>query len=354
MNKRTINLNVGLHQTLIGVDSNAITLADYAIMSNDPLVMMITKSLLMNGAVFADIPIVTDKTMQAQGVRWQDNLPGVNWAKLNSDLTVVKGKPTAYSEQAFLMRNAIDCDVKIMEDKNQIVDPRAAQFDAYLQSVTYDFNDKFINNDPISGEDDAFTGIRYRLDNPSTFGVASELKINASAVDMTQSGMTEATANNFLEHVQTVLDYMGRPEGDGVVFYLNDLMKRRWERALRLLGGGSGWNVVRDAYDRGITTYKNARIVDIGRKADQSTRIITNTETAAGLNGASTHTSIYAACFGEERLIGWQFDTLANSVKDLGLIGGQGITARILVDWAFGLLPMHTRCMSRIYGIKVS
>jgi hypothetical protein len=344
----------GVIAKFAGVDSNALTLADYAMLSNDPLVMKITHSLLMNGVVFADIPFINKKTLVANGVRWQDNLPTVNWAKLNSDLTVTKGKPTPYQEQAYLMRNAIDTDVKLLEDENRIVDPRVAQLEAYLMAVTYDFNDKFINNIHISGEDDAFTGLRYRLDNPTTYGLVSEMKIDCGAVDMSQSGMTSATANNFLEYIQQTLDYMGRPEGDGVVFYMNDLVKRRFARAIRLLGAGAGWRTDQDAFGRTVTYFNNARIVDLGRKADQSTRIITNTETAAGVDGASTHSSIYAACYGEDRLIGWQFESLSDAVKDVGLIGNGGVTARILIDWAMGLLPMHTRCMARMYGIKVS
>jgi hypothetical protein len=252
------------------------------------------------------------------------------------------------------MRNAIDVDVKLLEDENRIMDPRVAQLNAYLTAVVYDYNDKFINNDHISGEDDSIVGLRARLDNPTVYGVASELKIDGAGVVMTQAGMTAATANNFIELIQTMLDYMGRKDGDGVVFYTNDLMIRRWERAIRLLGAGAGFSMVQDAFGRSVTTYRNAKIVDVGRKVDQSTRIITYTETSAGAAGSSDYTSIYAVCYGEEKMIGWQFEPLSESVRDIGLIGNDGTISRIVIDWASGLLPMHTRCMCRLYDIKVS
>ena len=338
----------------MAADASAISLSEYAIMSNDPLVMAITKSLIVNGAVFTDIPFLNQNTLLANGVRWQDNLPTVNWSKINAGLTVTKGKPTAYQEQAYLMRNAIDCDVKLLQDKNRIVDPCAAQLDAYFAAVTYDYNDKFINNDHLSGDDDSIVGLRYRIDNASTYGVVSELKIDAGAIDMSDAGMTAAIANNFIVLIQTLLDYFGRREGDGVVLYMNDNMIRRFEKAVRMLGAGAGWNTQVDAWGRMVTKYRNAKIVDIGRKADQSTRIILNTEASTGAAGASVHTSIYGVVYGPERLVGWQFAPLGESVTDLGLLGNDGTIARVMIDWATGLLPQHTRCMGRIYGIKVA
>lgn len=334
-------------------DANAISLSEYAMMSNDPLVKKITMSLLVNGAVLADIPFFNKKTLFANGVRWEGNLPSVTWNRLNAGTTVTKGKPSAYQEQVFLVRNAIDVDVKILEDVNRIVDPRVTQLEAYLQSLSYDFNDKFINNDHLSGDAQAPVGLRSRLDNPTTYGVATELKIDGAGVDLS-TAMTAASANSFIEVLQQALDFLGSPEGDGVVLYMNDLLKRRFERAVRVLGAGAGFAMVRDAFDRSIAMYKNARIVDIGRKSDQTTKIITSTETAAGAAGSSTFTSLYAVKYGEAYFAGWQFDPLGQSINDLGLIGNDGTVSRILIDWAVGFLPQHTRCMSRIYNIKVA
>lgn len=336
----------------MAVSASALTLGQYAIMSNDPLVQQISYSLLENAKVLADIPLVTKKSIYVNGVRWVGNLPSVNWSKLNVDPTVTSGTPSPYQEQAYVIRNAIDVDRLLVEEENQIQDPRGAQLDAYLRAVAYDTNDKFINNDPISGEDDAFVGLRYRLDNQTAYGVNSDMKIDGGAVDMTVSGMTAATANTFIELVQTVLDYMGSPDGTGVTIYMNDVLKRRFERAIRVLGAGAGFAMVKDAFDRPVEMYKNARIRDIGRTAGQTTRIILNTETSAGAAGASTYTSFYAVRFGEGYFSGWQFDALKG--QDIGLIGNGGVTYRTLVDWAFGIVQQNTRAIARVYGIKVS
>ncbi len=337
----------------IAPDSNAISLSEYAVQSNDPLVLKITKSLLVNGIVLADIPLISKKTLKAMGVMWKDNLPTVNWAKLNAGTTVTKGKPTAYEEQIYLLRNAIDTDIKLLEEENAITDPRGTQLDAYLQSVAYDFNDKFINNDHISGDANSIVGLRYRLNNVATYNLNSDMMIDAATLDLSQGGITAANANKFIEFIQQMFTYMGRDDGDGVVLYMNDTMKRRFAFAVRLLGAGAGWSMTKDAYDRVVTKFMNARIVDIGRKASQSSFIITNTENTDGTAGSSNQTSIYAACYGEERLIGWQYDSLGNSIRDIGLIGNDGTMARILIDWAVGLFPQHTRCMARLYDIKI-
>jgi hypothetical protein len=331
--------------------SNTITLAQYAMMSNDPLVKKISFSLLENGSVLNDIPLTNKKSLKASGVRFEGDLPTVTWAKLNDDWTAASGTPKPFEEQAFLIRNSIDVDKKLVEDENQIQDPRAVQLQAYLKSVVYDFNDKIINNDPITGDANAPTGLRYRLDNPNTYGVVSELKLNAGSLDMSPSGMTVGTANQFVELVQTMVDYLGGP--DGVVFYMNDTLKRRFAAAIRLLGAGAGFDTTRDAFDRVVQSYQGAVVRDIGRKSDQSTRIITNTETSAGAAGSSTFTSFYAVKYGEDHLMGWQFEDLGDSVIDYGLLQ-QNPLYRIAIDYAIGLFPQHTRCMGRAYGIKVS
>ena len=40
-----------------------------------------------------------------------------------------------------------------------------------MKAITYDLNYKFINNNHATGDANSFTGIRYRIDNGSTYGV---------------------------------------------------------------------------------------------------------------------------------------------------------------------------------------
>lgn len=336
----------------MSVDAAALNIGQYALMSNDPRIMRITYSLLQVGTVLEDIPIVTLPSLNLRGVRWQSNLPSVNWRKLNASSTVTSGTPTAYSEQAFLLSNNIDTDVKFIADMNQISDPRTVQLNAYLTGAMYDINDKFINNNPVTGNSDSFTGIRYRLDNPTIYGTNSACKISGGAVDMTDANMTAVTAGVFLSYVDQMMDELGSPEGDNIVLYMNRNLRRRFARAVRMLGAGGGFDMTTDAFDRRVMMYRNARVQTVGVKADQTTEIITSTEDTAGADGASTYTSMYAVKYGEGYARGWQMAPLG--INDIGVRSDEPTQYRINVDWAVGLVFEHTRSIARVYDIKVA
>jgi hypothetical protein len=338
----------------MAIDANSLTLADYAQMSNDPRIAAVVYSLHRTGSVLQDIPFATKPTLKMNGVRFTNgNLAATNWRKLNEEPVVAKSTPEQFSESVYILSNNIDTDTKLLQDENQIEDPRSTQFNAWLEGAVYDVNDKWINNNHVTGDVDAPIGLRHRLDNPGDWGVDSGMKIDAggATVDLSQGGMTAATANNFIEVVQQMFDEMGNPDGDGVILYMNELLKRRFERAVRLLGAGAGWDMTRDAFDRAVTRYKGATIRVTGRKADGTTQIITNTETSAGADGASTFTSMYAARFGEGYAKGWQMNPLV--VNDLGVLNN-GVIYRINLDWAAGTMFSNTRSMGRLYDIKVS
>ena len=333
------------------IDANALTLADYALQSNDPRIAAVVFSLHRTGSVLQDIPMMTRPTLTVLGARFRNGkLATTNWRKINEEPIVAKSTPEQFSESVYILSNNIDTDVKLLLDENQIEDPRSLQFRAWLEAAVYDVNDKWINNNHLTGDADAPVGLRERLDDPTLWGVEAALKIDATGVDMTQA-MTASTANNFIEFIQQMLDEMGNPEGDNITIYLNELVKRRFERAIRLLGAGAGWNMVTDAFDRAVTRYKNATIRVIGRKADGTTQIITNTETAAGADGASTFSSIYMVRYGEGYGMGWQMEPLF--VNDLGILNN-GVIYRINMDYAWGTLFTNTYSMSRLFNINVS
>src|SRR6266700_7959404 len=163
----------------MAIGAGTVTLADYALMSNSPLIQRVAFSLIDNGSVLQDIPFITKKSLIVNGTRFEGNLPSVNWAQLNAEGVTTKGTPTAYQEQAYIIRNYIDVDKFLVEEENAIVDPRSVQSEAYLKALTYDLNYKFIKNDHITGDVNSFVGIRSRIDNGSVFGVRSENKIDA-------------------------------------------------------------------------------------------------------------------------------------------------------------------------------
>jgi hypothetical protein len=99
--------------------------------------------------------------------------------------------------------------------------------------------------------------------------------------------------------------------------------------------------------------FRGARIRDVGRTVDQSTRIITNTETTAGAaDGTGKTTSIYAVRYGSKYFSGWQYDSLRP--QNLGLDPTNGVMYNAVVDWSVGFWQSHTRAVARLFNIKMS
>ncbi len=334
------------------ISTSAVNLADYALTSNNPAVRAVAYSLILYSNVFQDVPLINKKSLIANGTRFEGNLPTVNWSQVNAEGVTTKGTPTAYQEQVYLVRNYIDVDKLLVEDENQIQEPRSIQVGAYLKALTYDQNYKFFENDHITGDQNSFVGLRARIANGSTFGVRPENLIDAGGVDMSQAAMTQATANKFLEYLDQLLWAVDAPDGQGVVIYMNEVLKRRFAFALRLMGTSGGFEITKDQFSRTVEMYKGAVIRDPGYKSDQSTRIITTTELATGLaRTGGAYSSIYAVNYGTDHFFGWQFEDI--NVQDLGLLNN-GVIYRTLIDWAVGLMNTSTRSIARLYDIKMA
>ena len=352
----------------MAIAANTVTLADYALHSNNPLVQAVTYSLIDNGAVLQDIPLVSKKSFTINGARFEGNLPTVNWSQLNAEGVTTKGTPTAYQEQVFILRNYIDVDKYIVEEENSIVDPRAVQTEAYLKALTYDINYKFIANNHVTGDANAPVGLAYRIANGGTYGVRPENLIDAGGVDLRVANVTQATANKFLVYLDQLLWAVDSPDGEGVTLYMNENMQRLFASAIRTMGTSGGFMTTQDQFGRTIQMYKGARIRDIGYKADQQTRIIQGGpvptavqssgyigEDSTGLTTSTTagsiYTSIYAVNYSTDHFFGWQFEP--PNVQDLGLIYN-GVIYRTLIDYAVGLVNASTRSIGRLYDIKVN
>lgn len=335
------------------VQSGSMTMGQWAMISNSPLVQSVTMALIAGGNVMGrDIPFQNNETLFVNGVRFDGNLPAVNWANLNDDSVTVSSQPSPFQEQAYILRNSIDVDEFMVRDRNAIRDPRAVQLEFYLAGVTYDFNDKFINNDHPSGNTKAPVGLRYRINNGTVFGVRSENKIDSGGVDLSPAGLSAATANTLLEYLDQALWSVDAPDGSpNVVIYCNEVFKRRINRAVRMMGTQGGFAQNQDMYGRMVDTYKSCPVRDIGRKADQTTLIIPNTETAAGLPGSSTFTSLYIVNYNDGYFGGWQYNPL--SAIDLGQLN-TGLQFRTYVSWAGGLINYKNRSLARIFDIKMA
>ena len=342
------------------LDTQALTLADQAIISNDPLVKEITKALHKTWNALKDIPLTTSPSLRQVGVRFTNqvgSLPTINWATVNEEPTVSKGKPKQYEESMYLVRNKIQVDHVLLDQPNNIVDPIEAQVQIFMESFAYDFNTKFINNDPTSatGDVDCFPGLRYRLANPDQFDIPAEMSVNANGTNLTTTGTTASgIANNLMLYMQQLLDNMNSPDGDGVVFYVSERMKRRIEWAIRNMGIGAGFDITRDSFDRPVEKYKAATVRSVGRRADGITQVLKDEvgSTGAEATTATGFESIYAVRYGSGYATGWQSGPFKPTY--LGLSKENGVLHNIVFDWGVGLWTPHVRAVGRIYNIQVA
>jgi hypothetical protein len=152
--------------------------------------------------------------------------------------------------------------------------------------------------------------------------------------------------------MENALDEIGVPDGTGCVFYMNRNLRRRLGNCVRLMGAGGGFDMTTDAYGRRVMTFRNAVIRTVGVKADQTTEIITSTESTTGANSNSVYTSFYVVRYGDDVFNGWQMTPLA--VQNIGLRPDEPTIFRTFLEWPIGLYQSNTRALARVYDIKVA
>lgn len=340
------------------ISSNSLTLAQYAQLSNDPVIRAATIVLIDNESIMArDLPMEVANTFKVSGTRWSgEGIQTPTWTTLNSAPTVPAGvSPTPFEERAFLIRHMITTDRKFLRDRNSIGNPHAFQVAAFLEGMAYDFNYRFFNNrwTGTNAEPNCFVGLRERLDDNATWGTKSENKINGNGVDLTLNGSSAVSFGNFCELLDQLLWSVGSPVGAGVVLYMNAGLQRRISNLARRYSGQGGLSVATDQLGREVLAYKAAQVRIVGRKSDQTTEIITSTETSSGADGSSSYTSVYAVRYGgDDGLRGWLFDPF--TVVDDCDHPDRQTHYGTFIEWHGGIYYQNPRCLGRIYGIKVS
>jgi len=337
----------------------------YAMNSNSNLIKASVFSLFEANNVLMDLPLVTDPTLYQDFMRWIDNLPAVSWVPANTDPVLTYGKPTPMQEKLFIVRNRFKLDATLKQDKMQYQDPLTAQWDAWQRALAYDINFKFFWNDPtnywcpnVAGGPGAvvpynqlaFTGLAARISNP-LYRIPSNLLINAGGVDLSPSGTTATTAGQYESYIQQAFDSLGAPNGEDCVIYQNVSVKRQWERGIKAQGAGGGFNMTTDAFDRKIKTFQDAKLRYPGRMVDQTTEILTTTETAAGINnGTSSYASTFVVRYGAKYTSGWQPDAL--KPLNLGRDPTTGASYNVVALWGCGIRMESIYSVARIYNIK--
>lgn len=316
------------------------TLAEMSKIETDVLRKSIIDTLLWEANLMEIVPWETIGQLSTSVVML-DALPSVGFRMINAGYGESTGTFKQKTENISLMGNNIDTDKAIARAKNTIADARSLQQDLTIRSMAYNFNDKFINGNPVT-EPKEFKGIKERINDLYAEGFTSQYIDNAgTSGDGILHDSTER--QNFLDKLDLLIHSIKGHKCDAL------LMNSTCMLAVRsLLRREQLLNTAADMFGRITDVYQGVRMIDIGVKSDQVTEIITNDETLESA-GAAESTSIYAVKFGEGDML-WGIQEYPMEAEDKGILESLPVY-RTEVDWPLGLAHVDPRCMARLYGI---
>jgi len=272
----------------------AYTVAQLAQLETDPLRKMVIMNLIRDAKVMEFLPFENVDSLTSIAVRWK-SLPTVAFRKINAGYTPNEGHDEQVWESVYGLGGEIKFDRVFDKIKNTIVDPKKNEINKKLKSLAITFNNYFINGDHAT-DADGFEGLLKRVSLMPSRQSVYFAGAAAAALDPTASVANGRAFFNALRELHYKTN-----AGAVNAFFCNEGIYYGVGEVAQYINasGGAFLDVTKDSFDRDITTYRGAPLIDMGLLIDQSTDIITETETA-GDAGADA-TSIYGASFNTEQ-----------------------------------------------------
>jgi hypothetical protein len=324
-----------------------LTLADYA-ESPKLLVAGVAKVMRETSPFWDALPMPQVSALSVKVYREAGALTDVSWRQIGeAHGSVVHAMPDEVQEMAYSIGNTIKVDkVHVMDKTPRLVDPMTYQSKQTVKAIARNFTDKAINGVPLDLKNPV--GLYYRIMNdlPTTqrIGCGSGLDISQDATALTAN--IQILIDKLDELLYSVTDSIDAG-GQGVLLLTNDTVMQRVNSAFRQSGL---LTTSKDALGRVFLEYRGARFIDMGRKYDDTTRVMGNVEVLTG-TGLTTGTgsSIYAVKLGNEYFTGWQEYGLDVSKPELDPT--TRVTYYSVIDWVVGLALSHPRSAARLYGL---
>ena len=324
-----------------------ITLAQLAALETEPLRKGIYLNIIRDAQIFEKIPFENVNSVHVIGTRWSKLPTGGSWRRLNAGYTASQeGTVEQVEESLFIFGGEITYDRLLSKITNFIEDPVTVQTKMKMKALAYGWKNQFINGD-IATEPDGFEGLKKRVANlPSRQTVCATTSTSAAPLDPTSS---TALARRYLDVMEEAKKYCNGGQVDAM--FANEAQILGIGRVMRYAQfNGNMLDVTKDTVGREFLTLNGKPVFDMGYKADQSTEIITNTETAGDAGADST--SMYFASFDkEEGIYGIQLEPM--KIYD-PLNGAESPTSPAMirrVDWANGLAMFGSYGLVRLWNI---
>jgi len=320
--------------------ANEFTLADYE-RTATPITAAVIRTWREASPILEDLSFKTSDQLVEKIKRFNE-IPEVPWRKVGAAFTDLKVEPEDQEERLYFMGAKIDVPYEYVK-ANSLVDVRAAQEEAIMKGVAYKFNESFFLGSPAV-DVDGLVGLHYRLIND----FLAEQSIDAGALDISPDTAVASWQHKLFDVIDETLDVVDGNPADKVIF----MGKKTYRRAQSAMRSSNLLDTTTDQLGRQFITYGKGgpKIVEIGRKVDQTTQIMPDTELANGtaLTG-STKSSLFVVRFGEPYVAGWcQEEPFAD---DVGLLENR-THYRTVVRGSAGLYINHPRAIGRAYNLQ--
>jgi hypothetical protein len=319
--------------------ANEFTLLDYELTA-PPLTKAVVKTWREKSPIMDMLSYKTQSQLTMEGIRF-NTLPTVPWRKIGEAFSDLKVIPDPWGERLHFLGAKIDIPKEYV-DAGGVIDNRAIQSEAIVEASAYAFNEAFFNNAPTDDED-AIVGLFHRINND----LGSNQKFDAALDVSPDTAVTDWQLKMF-DVVDDLLDRVDGEDGQKVL-WMGRTLYFRYIAALRKAN-----QLFSEEYlGRKINTYGpgGAKIMQAGRKVDQSTQILGDVETSYTALTGGAKSSMYCTRFGEPFIAGWVMKV--PTAEDVGLLENR-THYRTVVDGSVGLYVISPRPAARAYGWQAS
>lgn len=251
------------------------TLVQAALLSQNDLQRGVVETFVQESSVLDRIPLIP---IQGNAFAYNKELalPGIEFRAVNAAYTESTGTVVQATESLVILGGDADVDRFIVQTRGNLNDQRAIQTRMKVKSLSYKFQDTFINGD-TAVDANSFDGLKKRL-------TGTQL-ITAGTNGLAVLRADDAARQSFFDQLDALIAAV---TGGVDVLYTNASIRSKILSSMRRL------NITTTPVGtKQEAAYQNIPIVDIGNKAD-GTPIIPQTET---MGTSSVAASIYAVNF---------------------------------------------------------
>lgn len=316
----------------------ALTMVDIARGLKDEVVQGVLlqwarQSQLMQNIPFEDVNSFVVKTWQNKTVT------DAVFRDIGESYSETKDEFTEAFEGVYLLGGQIDIDRALKLPGQKELDAHAENLNLQSERFMFGFTETFINGDRTT-QPKGFDGLLKRTTVLDVGGDTDARIKNASGLDLSSSS---ANRQKFLDQMHESFFNVRNGEPNLI------MSGKRGFLSLRSVARREGLlDTTKDQFDRVIDTFAGVPIMFAGTKGDQSTEIIGNAETNAGVRTGGSATSLYVVKWGMPNVIGLQMGSPERTFDD---ITDDGVTHRTVFEWPVGLATFDNRSMVRISGI---